>query len=146
MSVMSALTPTLKNPVGGGIRMLIHGVKSRNSFPTLYLVIFTFFVLTALALFVLNPFGSGSDGTGAAGSYAVYRSQHNHFLISYPVNWQVSGGNEEAGVTTIASNVAPTTQEGGFFRTSLQLAFQSGCQFRIHTFTLTGMKTIFRLL
>jgi len=93
--------------------MLIHGVKSRNSFPALYIVLFTFFVLTAVAILVVHPFGTSGDSSGAASSYAIYRSQQNHFLISYPTNWQVSGGNEEAGVTTIASNVAPSTQEGG---------------------------------
>ncbi len=93
--------------------MLIHGVKSRNSFPTLYFVIFTFFALTALFLFVVNPFGNSSDNAASSSSYSVYRSQQNRFVISYPTSWQISGGNEEAGVTTISSNVAPTTQEGG---------------------------------
>ncbi len=108
----SSILAWLTGEMYEGIRMVTYKVKSRGGFPALFF--FLIFAMMVMAvLFFIRVGAASTDQINGLTAYTVYQSTINRFSIEYPSSWQIGAGNEEAGVTTIASKTSQIDQAGG---------------------------------
>jgi hypothetical protein len=93
--------------------MLVNNAKTRGTVSGFYPLLSIALLLLILAFMLVFWFNAAKTSADVGASFSVYRSETNRFSISYPTDWQIGAGNEQAGVTTIASSLAKNTQEGG---------------------------------